>query len=259
MEMKKAQKLNFIEWNNNILINSIKKINLNVILTIVLDILFYSSSAFMTFFWLKGIEAKKQSIILPTPNDLIALGYERAQEVLRETKAFLFLLIFSAVIMLLAIIFLASILKGIIWAKTTNTKISFALISKFLVLNLIWISFWFLLVFLISWLVEPASALIFMITTIILGIYFTNTLYTIFMKEQKLKSIISAVKLNITKIHLFLLPYFVIALLFFILMRFSNFLKFRYSPILLGLIIIVYAAVVRYYASELVLKVKEIN
>lgn len=251
----KKQKSYFLEWNNNILISSIKKINLNIIFIVILDVLFYILSGYSFILWNQRIKANEP--LLPSPEQLIAMGYERAQQVVTQAQSYYYLIIFSVVLLLIAVIFLASIFKGIIWAKTNNTKISFGLISKFLGLNLIWMSFWFLLIFLISYLVEPTSALIFMVITLILGIYFTNTLYTIFMKEQKLRAIISAVKLNITKIHLFLLPYAVIALLFFILIRLSNFLKFRYSPILLGLIILIYAAVVRYYVSELVLEIEK--
>jgi len=78
------------------------------------------------------------------------------------------------------------------------------------------------------------------------------------MKEQKIKSIISAIKLNITKIHLFLLPYAILLSLFFIIVRLSNFLKFNYSEYLFGLIIIAYASVVKYYVSELVSEIERL-
>ena len=249
------KKQNFLEWNNNIFISSIKKINLNIILIIILDVLFYFLSGYLLIFWLQRVQAKMTTFTLPT--DIISLGPEKAQELVSEIKAFYYLLIFSFILVLIAIIFLASILKGIIWAKTTNTKISFKLISKFLSLNLIWMGFWFLLIILISYLAEPSSAPMFMIAVIILGLYFTNTLYTIFMKQQTIKSIIRSIKLNISKIHLFILPYAVIYLLFYIIVRLTNLLKFKYSTILLGLIIIIYATVVRYYVSTLVLEIEE--
>lgn len=252
--MKKNQ--NFLEWNNSILVNSLKKINFDIILIIILDNLFYFLSAYFFIFWFKRIQEKMAAFNVPA--DVMSLGYEGAQQLISDAKAFYYLLIFSFILMLVAVIFIASIFKGIIWAKTTKTKITFGLISKFLALNLMWMGFWFLAVFLVSWLVQPASALLFMAMAIILGLYFTNTLYSIFMKEQKLRAVIGAVKLNITKIHLFLLPYAVMLLLFYVIMKLGSLLKFRYSPILLGLIIIVYAAVARYYASELVLEIKKV-
>ena len=254
--MKKPKKSNFIEWNNDIFVYSMKKINLNIILIVILDALFYFLSGSILIFWLQRIQAKMAAFNLPT--DVISLGYERAQQLVAEVKTFYYLIIFSFILILIAIIFLASIFKGVIWAKTTKTKISLRLISKFLGLNLIWMGFWFILVILISYLVEPALAPRFMIAAIILGIFFTNTLYTIFMKKNELKSIIDSIKLNIAKIHLFLLPYALIYLFFYILVRLTSLLSPKYSLTVLGILTIFYAAIVRYYASILVLEIEKL-
>ena len=251
---KKTQTFNFLEWNNNILISSVKKINLNIILIVILDILFYLSSGFLITFWLQRIQAKMAAFNLPT--DIISLGPKKAQQLLSDVRAFYFLSVFSFIFLLIAIIFLASIFKGIIWAKTTNSKINFALISKFFGLNLIWMGFWFLLIILISLFIQPTTSPIFMISSIILGLYFTNTLYTIFMKKPKFSSILDAIKLNIAKIHLFLLPYAIIYFIFYIILKLTSFIKFKYSTILLVLVMVVYASIVRYYISTLVLEIE---
>ncbi len=255
--MKKINqaKSNFLEWNNQVLVSSIKKIDFNILLITILDALFYFLSGYMVIFWLQRIQAKMLSFNLPA--DIGVLGVERTQQLVAEAKAFYYLVVFSFILLLIAIIFLASIAKGIIWAKITKTKIRFALISKFLGLNLIWMGFWFVVVFLVSWLVEPTMAPILMAILAILGLYFTNALYTIFMKEQKISSIIKAVKIGITKVHLFLLPYTVILLLLFVLLRLIKFVNIGYFRILTGLVIIVYFAVIRYYVSTLVLEVEK--
>lgn len=248
----KKQKLNFIEWNNKILIGSFKKIDLNIALIVVLDVLFYLLSGYLVVFWLQRVQAKMATFNIPT--DFISMAPEQAQQFVSEIRSFYYLIIISFILLIAAIIFIASILKGIVWAKTTNTKISLKLISKFFGLNLVWIGFWFIVIFLIAYLFVPASAQIFMIAAIILASYFTNTLYTLFMKRQTFKSIFEAIKLNATKLHLFLLPYSIIYLLFYILIKLSNLLKFKYSAILLGSALVVYAAIVRYYASNLVIE-----
>ena len=253
--MKTNKKPNFLDWNYNILTSSIKKIDLNIFLIVILDFLFYFLSGYLVILWLQRVQAKIAAFNLPS--DIVSLGYDRAQQLIKETRIFYYLLLFSFILILIAIIFLASILKGIIWAKTTKTKISLALISKFLGANLIWMSFWFALVILISLFVEPTSAPMFMIVAIVLGLYFTNTLYTIFMRKKKLKSILEAIKLNIVKIHLFLLPYFVLLLLLFIILRAGNLLKFNYSTFLLSFLVIIYAAFVRYYVSTLVTDIEK--
>jgi len=256
MKTSKAKKLSFLEWNNDILVSSMKKISWNITLIIILDSLFYFLSGYMLIFWLKRIQAGMASFNLPS--DVMSLGLERGQQLASEVKSFYYLIILSFILVLAAIIFLASIIKGIIWAKTTGAKISFNLISKFLALNLIWMGFWFLLVFLVSLLVQPSLAPKFMVIAVILGLYFSNTLYTLFMHEQRLKSIFRAIRMNTVKIHLFLLPYAVIGLLFFIIFRAGSLLKFNYSPLVLGLLVVICAAFARYYVSGLVFRISRL-
>src|SRR3989338_3931585 len=126
--MKKSQ--NFLEWNNDVFISSMKKIDANIILTVILDTLFYAISGYIVIFWLQRLQDKIQAFNLPS--DVMSLGREGARQLVSDEKSFYFLIIFSFILVLLIIIFLASILKGIIWAKTAGAKISFRLISKFL-------------------------------------------------------------------------------------------------------------------------------
>jgi len=255
--MKKSQKFNFLDWNNKILLDSLRKIDLNIIWMVILDAVFYFLSGYLFIFWLQRIQEKMAAFNLP--QDVISLGYEKTQQLVSEAKSFYYLLIFSFILLLITIIFLASIIKGIIWAKTTKTKITFAFISKFLVLNLMWMPFWFALIILISIFVEPALAPSFMLASIILALYFTNTLYTIFIETKSLKSIFGALKLNFARIHLFLLPYTIIFLLFYIIVMAGNLLNFNYSQFIVGIAVLFYAAAVRYYASTLVLEIKGIK
>ena len=254
--MKKAKKLDFLGWNNSIFMSSLKQINLNIVLIAIIDALFYLISGYLVIFWMQRMQAKMAAFNIPA--DITALGVERARQLVKEVKTFYFLIIASLVLLLIAIIFLMSIFKGIIWAKTTGTKTTFKLISKFLALNLVWTSFWFIVVFLISYLVEPAAAPMAMLIAIILGLYFTNTLYALFMKKQQFKSIIHALKLNISKIHLFLLPCISIGFLFYIVLRASSLIKSAYSQIIAGIIIIFLIAFIRYYISNLVYEIDKL-
>jgi hypothetical protein len=255
--MMKAQnkKPNFLEWNNSILASSLKKINLNVLLIVFLDALFYLMSGYAAIFWMQRIQAKMASFSMPS--NLIALAPGAAKQLAGNVRGFYYLIIISFLLLLIAIIFLASILKGIIWAKTTGTKISFRLISRFFAVNIPWIGFWIALAFLIAYLAEPAYTPALMAALAIAGFYFTNTLYSIFMKEQGFKSILRAVRLCISKFHIFLLPYAAILLLLYALIRLGSLLKFSYSSALFGIALLFYAAVVRYYASALALEAEK--
>lgn len=219
------KKQSFIEWNSNIFASSMKKIDLNILLIVTLDALFYLLSGYLIIFWLGRIQAKMAAFSMPS--DIASMGYERGQQMIGEIKAFYYLIVLSLVLVLITLILLASIFKGIIWAKTAKTKISFSLISKFLGLNLIWMGFWLVVVFLLSYLVKPASAPIFMAIALVFGFYFTNILYALFMKENKIKDIFHAVKLGTAKIHLFLLPYAFIAGILLIIAVFSGFTNFN--------------------------------
>ena len=253
--MKKT-KIGFIEWNNNILVNSFRKIDFNILLIIILDSIFYLAAAGSFFLWDKFMKAKAAAINLPAdPNEIVntltALGPEKAQQLASEVKSYFFLLLFSFIAVVILVIFLAGIFKSIIWAKTTKTKISLKFMSGFLLLNLIWTSFWAAIIFLISYLVNPASVQTFFLISFIIGVYFTNILYPIFMRKQRLNSIGSAVGIGIAKVHLFVLPNLIIFLILFILAWAAGNLTFNYSFFVTAFILVVFAALVRYYVSEL--------
>ena len=244
----KTHKTNFLDWNNKILTDSLKKIDLNFFLIIFLDMLFYISTIFALAFWLKRANEKMASF------DFSSISVQ----LLKDEMNFYFILLLSLVVLLIAIIFMASILNGIIWAKTTKTKVTLKLISKFLALNLVWMGFWFILIFVIAYIVQQEAVPYFIGITALIGLYLSNNLYTIFMGKQAMKSIPYSLKLSFSKIHLFLLPYAVIFLLLFILIYLGNIIIFPYSPIIFGLLAVIYLGIARYYASALAYEIEKI-
>jgi hypothetical protein len=87
-----------------------------------------------------------------------------------------------------------------------------------------------------------------------LAFHFTNSSYTLFIKEQRLHSILKALKISTKKIHLFLLPYLIMAISLFALIAGISFLT---SNILIVLsLLIVCMAFLRYYISTLVLEIE---
>lgn len=229
----KAKKSSFLEWNGRVLTASLKRIDLNIFLIVFLDALFYAASGLLIYSWFGRVWDKIASS--QAPPDVISLGQQRAQELLSEVRLLYIGLVVSFVILLLAIIFLASILKGIIWAKTTKTKITLALISKFLVLNLVWMGFWFVFVLVLSKLFDPSVSAAVIGSSIIISIYLSNTLYSLFMKDQKLNMIWKSIKISIVKIRMFILPYMVIGCVFFIIMFLSNLIKLDQMLLMLSI------------------------
>jgi len=251
----KKNKSNFLEWNIGILAAAFRKIDLGILLIIALDSLFYVLSGYLVMFWFQRIQSKAALFALPQT----AASLQVIDKLAADVRNFYYFIIFSFVLVLLLIIFLASIAKGLIWAKTTGAKISLGLISKFLALNLIWMGLWFALIFIVSIVVEPGSIFFFMIAAGILDIYFTNTVYTIFMKTGKISSMLKGMKLSITKIHLFVAPYALVLAVLYALLAANSYLQSAYSKIAMAAVFLAYAAAVRYYTSTLVLEVSALK
>ena len=247
-------KQSFLDWNYNVILSSLKKINLSIILIIVLDLIFYFASVFIYLNWYKMMQAKEASFSMP--QNIQSLPLNQLQQLTNDAQNFYYLFLLSFILVVVAIIFMASILKSIIWAKTTKAKITLKLISKFFMLNLAWIGFWFALIVAIAYFVEPVSVALFSYIAIFLGLYFTNILYPIFMKEQKFMIFKEALKLGIQKIHMFILPYFLISMALYILIRLTSLMTFQYASFISTIILLFYIAVVRYYVSELAFQLK---
>ena len=238
-----------MEWNGRVLADSLKKVDLNILLIVFLDALFYALSGLLIYYWFSRVKDKLVSFNIPA--DFISLGYQR-QDIVNEVRIFYIVLIVSFILLLAAIIFLASVLKGIIWAKTTKTRITFALISRFLVLNLSWMGFWFIFILVLSILFKPSVSAVVIFPSIIISLYLSNTLYTLFMKDQKLRVIWKSVRISTAKAHMFFLPYAALGMILFILIKVNAMLNFRYSQAIIASALIILAAFARYFHSGLV-------
>ena len=256
--MKKLSKITeFLEWNYDILLSSMKKVSWEIILFIALDALFYMLSFSMFYFWNKNITQRMNSVILPPPESLASLGIAKIGMIKTEAQSFFILLSLSILLLIAAIIFLASIIKGIIWSGTSGKRPTIFFISKFFLLNLIWMGLWFALIFSISFLAVPPYSVFFMLIAIMLGVYFTNILYSLFVEEWHLISILRAIKLGACKIHLFAIPYAIIFGLFYLIALLGGFFKFKYHVFVFSVFLIAYCAVQRYYAYNLVKKISQ--
>lgn len=213
----------FIRWNYSIFVDSLKKIDFHIIWIILLDMLFYLASGYLIIWWFQRISAKIQSFELPSDIDLVS---EKAAEQLGNQIAELnFILRLSSVFLLLAIIFIASIIKGIIWAKTTKTRFSFNLLSKFLILNLIWMGFWSFVMYLIFKFVRPELVSVFLLIALFVASYLTYTLYAFFMQTGKIKYSLASIKINFSMINYFLLPFGLMAAMWLLLVVLISLLR----------------------------------
>ncbi|MBI2134532.1 hypothetical protein HYU09_00945 [Candidatus Woesearchaeota archaeon] len=243
---------NFIKQNYVLFINSFKKINLKFFLILAFDILFYFIFMQIGNFFIKIIEKKAANVDLT--QNLLGLNQQAAAGLLGSVRGFFFFLIFSAILFLLLMVINWSIFKGLIWTITANKKFNFNFLKKFFLLNLVWLPFWFLLIFLFAVIINPATAPILMIITVITAFYFTNILYPLFLRDNKLRKIKEAFKLGIKKIHYFIVPYAVIGVLFYIISKAYSLIaaNIGLNPNVFFGILLVFIAWARYYFVEIV-------
>ena len=248
--MKKRGK-NFLTDNIITLKNSFKNINLTFLLIIVLDVLFYFILFQAGNYYLSIMQQKALGITLD--QNLLA-DPAAASGLLETVRGFFFFLVASIIIFLLITIIVISLLKGVIWSLTVNKKLNLEFFKKFLILNLIWIPSWFLLAFLATVAIREGTAPLFVLVIFILTFYFTNILYPLFLKQNKLAMIKTSFSLGIRKIHYFIIPFAIIIISSLIISRIYNLiaLNINLNPNVLLLIGIIYVAWLRYYFVEVV-------
>lgn len=242
---------NFIAQNYLLLMNSFKRINLKFFLILAFDILFYFILMQIGNFFLKIIEKKAANVDLA--QNLLGLDQQAASGLLTSLRGFFFFLIISAILFLVLVVINWSVFKGLIWTTTANKKFNFRFFKKFLLLNLIWLPSWFLLIFLFAVIINPETSPIFMIVTLAVAFYFTNILYPLFLKENKLSNIKDAFKLGIKKIHYFLAPYAIIGILLYVISKGYSLiaLSVNLNPnVFLG-VLLIFIAWLRYYFVEI--------
>jgi hypothetical protein len=184
----------------------------------------------------------------------MGLNQQAANTLLTSVKGMFSFLVISMILFAIIIIISWTLFKGLIWTITTNKKFSTEFFMKFLKLNLIWLPAWFLLMFLFALIIKPTIAPIYMLITLVIAFYFTNILYPLFLKTNKIKVIKESFRLGIKKIHQFIMPYTIIIVLFFIISKSYNLITLNIDAnqnIFFG-IIIIFIAWLRYYFVEIV-------
>ena len=173
------------------------------------------------------------------------------------------MLLYSSVALLaLFIIFITSIVKGIIWAKTTSAKINIHLISRFLGLNLIWMGLWTGIIVLIGFAADKTALVSFASLLIVIALYFTNIIYSLFMKNNKISSITDGLKLGVSKISEFAIPNAAVLFVIYLIINSGNLVNAAqanagYINLAIMVVLIAFIAFARYYTSTLVYQVQK--
>jgi len=178
---------------------------------------------------------------------------ENQAEILASAMNSLFIYLAGLLIVLFIICILT---RTLVWNTILNKKITAKYIGKFILLNLIWL-LWMIPFMLILMTKNPYWIIGLTVLLGILFVHFTFILYTIFTKEVKIgRSLKLCFKLGIAKIHLFLIP-LLFAILTFILISIVLALinKLFASGIVTILLLLMFAAWLRFYCSSVALRI----
>lgn len=247
------KKEGYFKNNYNLFINSFKRIDLRIFFIAFFDLVFYFLVFLISITTFSIIQKKAFTISLP--QNIVELGAENLEKMLVAVRAFYFLLIIMLILMFLMIIIDYSIFKGLAWGFTIKRKFNFKYFLRFFLLNLIWLSIFIVLAFLFSIIFNEIAFLIYLFILLLVWIYFTNIIYTLFVKKEDIKSILKAFKLGFTKIHYFILPYIIlgiILLIIFFIMNLVIFLPYGIGLTIIILLLLFYLAWARFYIVEIV-------
>lgn len=196
-------------WHN--LKRSVLSIDKKIFVSGFHDLLFYLTSYFTVMIW--SYLASRQASVMELNPLTFDFTNNATMQVAVDSLTHLLIFIFVSIAAFFVIaVLLFSFFKSLCWLVFTKKPLSLRFYRKFALLNLLWFSAWFALLFVISLTVMPTPALILMLILIALMIHFTIVLISQFVKYIEIaKSLRKTFAIGI-KIHHFILPYLVIAL-----------------------------------------------
>jgi len=265
--MKTKKRAKKIE-TDSLFMKSFKEIDKRLIHIVMLDALFYLALFGILLFTFTSLnwnfEAVKESV--PTLTDIVGdieggkIDEDMTQK-LTEINAIFYMAI-ARTILILVVIFIVSLMvgilfKGLIWAKILHKKFDIHFYKRFALLNILWIIPWALIIVVFLFAIQSMIVFWYIIGIIILFLHFTNIIYVLFEKKKKFSIILKdTFILGVEKIRYFLIPYLLIALVFFILVHvlgLFSFLPWKIYVVFFVLILLVFFAWVRVYVSNVIL------
>jgi hypothetical protein len=237
--------MKYIQEQYDILKKSFKDFNINVIFIVLFDLLFYSLSILTLFLYSKFIQSKTIEISKLPIEELMTLPEEELKFILGDLRNFLFILVIGAIITIAIIFMITCIFKSLIWLKIKNKKLTKEYFKKFILIKILWNIIW-LIPIILALLLKQALIAPLLVLIVIAGFHFTNIFY---IKFKDLSSIKETFRTGI-RIHLFLLPYTFLALLFLLTLQLYwiyRFLPDSIEGVISTMIILAYLVFARTY------------
>ena len=268
----KKNKQNYIKNSWNLFVKSFKEFDTKVIFIVLYDLIFFSI-VYISFITLaKLIQNKALNINAPQLEQLTQL---QQTEIIQASSQLnnLWLYIYIGVILTLLIIFIAAcIFKGMIWFKIAGKKANKKTIIKlirtralFLLISIGFIIAIIPLFISLSVAIKAQSLISVIILSTIIGLLWLifinikNLMYIYFTTTTN--PIKKAFRIGIKKIHLLILPYIIMFIIFIIISQLYwlyNFMPGNISTIITVLILLVYLAWFRIYLYTIVKDIEKI-
>lgn len=206
---------------SSVFFKSFKEIDSRLVSIIAYDVLFLLCMVgiiYLAFFLFQHSVAGLEETIpkLTSITDHISSAVpEVSEEVMKEInelRSFFYSIIAKIAFILIgaviAVIFLVSLFKGLIWANVLKKKFDELFYKKFLFLNLLWAALWLIFSVVVALLVKRVLIVHYLIAVSVLFLYFTIILCSLFDKNKKSWGMVKqAFGLGIKKFHLFIIPY----------------------------------------------------
>lgn len=243
--------MNYLKNTIKTYVNSFK--NKNILLVLVLNTLFIlitrgliKLTKTISKSWIDKINKIELS-------NIISQSEAQLQATIGTLKGFTLFILFTAIIFILLLIISWSLCQGMIYNILLKKRFNLKYFEKFLLLNIIWFIPWIILIFIILFggKIENFVTPIFIL--ILLFLHFSFILYPLFTKNNRIKQIKQALRIGITKIHHYIIPYMVITITFIII---SSINLFNIEPIIISLVYLLFFSWIQNYTKEITLKIR---
>jgi hypothetical protein len=240
--------------------NSLKDAKKVVLIVALYDLLFYVflylGSKLIAIMTNRQLEKIQPLLGMMTTMSANLAELEKNLTIMKGFQAFL---IIAPIIFLLFVIIDWTIFKGLIWVAILRKRFSLKYFKNFLALNLLWFIPWTILLLLVVILVRQRASAYMVLLLFILLMHLSGVLCITFTKKDK---IINAIKeafcIGIGKIHLFLVPYLALIILFIVVSQVGWIfrpLPHTIQAILSLIVLVLYTAFARVFLSKIVLSI----
>lgn len=241
--------MNYLKNNLKICVNSFK--NKNILLVLLMNLLFVIINIIFVGIIKVISQPQIEKIDIINLSRVLSQNEAQLEGIINTLRGFVIFAVLMGILFILLLIINWSLCQGIIYNILLKKGFNFKYFERFLLLNIVWLIPWWILGFVllfggkIGFLITPIMVLL------LLFLHFSFILYILFTENNKIKQILQSLKIGITKMHYFILPYIIIVIMFIIISQ-LNLLKLPFF--IIGLVYLLFFSWVQNYTKEVILE-----